>query len=103
MKKLFASPDSAEVGLVKSLLEEAGIPCEIRNEHLSPALPGAPFYPELWVLNDDDYSRAAELFAAWDRPATSGGAAWSCPQCGEVLEAQFTACWKCGTVREPAA
>jgi hypothetical protein len=21
---------------------------------------------------------------------------WTCPKCGEVLEGQFTTCWKCG-------
>ncbi len=22
---------------------------------------------------------------------------WNCPKCGEEVEAQFDACWKCGT------
>jgi hypothetical protein len=35
MKKLFSSPDSAEMGLLKSRLEEAGIPCLLRNEQFS--------------------------------------------------------------------
>jgi hypothetical protein len=49
MKRLFSSPDSAEIGLVRSRLEAAGIECEMRNEHLSLAMPGTPFDPELWV------------------------------------------------------
>jgi hypothetical protein len=69
MKRLFSSPDSAEVGLIRSRLEAAGIACEIRNEHLSPAMPGAPFYPELWVLQDEQFAEASELLAAWRQPS----------------------------------
>ena len=71
MKRLFSSPDSAEVGLLRSRLETAGIPCEIRNEFLSQAMPGIPFDPELWVLDDKDYREASELLAAWRGPASS--------------------------------
>jgi hypothetical protein len=48
MKLLLSTPDSAMIGLYRSRLEAAGIECEMRIEHLSPAVPGAPFYPELW-------------------------------------------------------
>ena len=69
MKRLLASPDSAQIGLLRSRLEAAGISCELRNEHLSPAMPGAPFYPELWVLDDAQFSEASKLIAAWQQPA----------------------------------
>ena len=71
MKRLLASPDSAELGLFKSRLETAGIACEIRNEFSSQMIPGVPFESELWVLNDDDYAEAAELLAAWQEPGPS--------------------------------
>ncbi|MBI3416179.1 MAG: DUF2007 domain-containing protein [Verrucomicrobia bacterium] len=71
MKPLFSSPNSAEIGLLRSRLESAGIDCEIRNEYLSPALPGAPFDPELWVLKDEQFAEASELLAAWRQPARS--------------------------------
>ena len=70
MKHLFSTPDSAEIGLFHSLLEAAGIEFEIRNEHLSPVMPGAPFYPEIWVLRDEQFDKARELLGAW-RPAAS--------------------------------
>ena len=54
MKILFSSSNSAEVGLLHSRLESEGIACEIRNEYLSPAMPGAPFDPELWVIKDEE-------------------------------------------------
>ena len=69
MRRIFSSPNSAEVGLFGSRLETAGIPCETRNESLAQAMPGAPFDPELWILNDEDYREASELLAAWRSPS----------------------------------
>ncbi len=71
MKQLLSIQDSAQIGLLASRLKAAGIECEIRNEHVSPAMPGAPFYPELWVLEDAQFSKARELLAAWQQPAPS--------------------------------
>ena len=73
MKRLFSSPDSAEIGLIRSRLEGAGIECEMRNEHLSPAMPGTPFDPELWVLRDSQFAEASELLAAWRQQARPPG------------------------------
>jgi hypothetical protein len=72
MKRLYSSPDSAEIGLVRSRLEAAGIDCELRNEHLSPAMPGTPFDPELWVLRDSQFAEASELLAAWRKASSPG-------------------------------
>ncbi len=90
------------MGLLKSRLEEAGIPCLIRNEMISQAIPSAPFSAELWVVNDDDYQRAVELCKAWRQSVFEPGPAWTCPKCDEKLEGQFGACWKCGTNRDTA-
>jgi hypothetical protein len=67
MKLLFSSPSEPEVGLLKCVLEDAGIACEVRNESTHSALPGAAFQPELWVLGDADYARARELLDGWQR------------------------------------
>ena len=61
MKMLFSSQTAPEVGLLKGLLDEAGIPCEVRNESTHANLPGAAFQPELWIVNDADYERACEV------------------------------------------
>jgi hypothetical protein len=72
MKRLFSSPHSAEIGLIRSRLEAAGIECEMRNEYLSPAIPGTPFDPELWVLRDSQFAEASGLVAAWRAASSSG-------------------------------
>ena len=70
MKRLFSSPDSAEIGLLASRLEAAGIECELRNES---AMPGVAFTPELWVLNDEQFDAAGELLAAWRESTPPSG------------------------------
>ena len=61
MKQVFSSPHSAQVGLAHSLLDAAGIACELRNDAVSQVMPGMPFVTELWVLKDDDCEEARRL------------------------------------------
>jgi hypothetical protein len=61
MKQVFSSPDSAQVGLAHSLLDAAGIVCEVRNDAVSQVMPGMPFVTELWVLKDDHCEDARRL------------------------------------------
>ena len=64
MKQVFSSPDSAQVGLAQSILDAAGIACEVRNDAVSQAMLGMPFVPELWVLRDEDFAEARRLVAS---------------------------------------
>jgi hypothetical protein len=100
MKQVFTLPDSAELELLKNILEEAGIRCEFRNEQLSQALPAPPFNVELWVANDDDFPRAQELCQGWLHPPPGATGTWVCAQCGQRLGRQFDSCWKCGAERQ---
>ena len=98
MKRLSSSVNIAEVGLLKSILEEEGIGCAIRNEQLAMASGGVPFtdcYPELWVLNDEDFGKAQELLARWKNQDGQQLELWTCPRCGEENEGQFGSCWQC--------
>lgn len=101
MKCIFTSLNSAEVGFLKSVLEEAGIECFIRNE--SQAYQTLAVTPELWVLNEADLIKAQELCKRWRPAAESEPERWRCPTCGEELESQFGACWKCAAAEAPAA
>jgi hypothetical protein len=72
MKKIFTSPNVAEVGLLASLLEDEGFACFVKNQHLAMASGSIPFlecWPEIWV-NDSDFEGASTLIAEWQ-----GGAA----------------------------
>lgn len=105
MKKLhtFTLADRAQAGLLKELLEREGVTCLLRNEQLFAALGEIPFLecaPELWVVDDEVWPRARLLLDNWLKDE-EGAAAWRCAACGETLEGQFGACWKCGREREP--
>ena len=99
MKKLVSSPDNAELELLKNILADNGIICEVRNGEMSGIVPAPPFYEELWTT-DEDYPKAAELLAGWQKAPSQASGSWTCPACGEVVEAQFSSCWKCGAQRE---
>ena len=96
MRRVFSSFNLLAVHHAKNVLETEGIRATVKNEHLSSAmgeLPPAECQAELWVLRDDDAPRAERLLR--HGPPTVG-AAWRCPECGEVSEPQFTQCWNCG-------
>ena len=100
MKILFSSPQNQDVERLKNALNEAGIQCEVRNENAYAFFPGAEFYPELWVLNEGDFQKATELRDALWKAESTGANSWICRVCGQESEGQFTACWKCGAIRE---
>src|SRR5713101_6617709 len=59
--RLMSCRNIAEAGLLKGLLAESGIACEIRGTYLSMALGELPFtecYPQLWVSGEEEFERA---------------------------------------------
>lgn len=102
MTRVYRGGSLAEVGHLKSLLEQAGIRCVIKNELLGAALGEIPFLeclPELWVLRDEQASDAEALIAesmVGVRAEPARGPAWRCRTCGTSNEPQFAACWRCG-------
>jgi len=103
MKRVFtANLMSADQEIVKSLLDEAKIPCMVRNGELSMALSEltpSDSSPEVWILNDEDYARAREIVEALLKAKVEPHEAWTCTNCGEEIEGQFTSCWNCGRER----
>jgi hypothetical protein len=98
---LFSSLKLLEIHHLKNLLEAEGIRCHIKNELLSRLAGEIPFTecaPELWLLDERDLERAKRVLADFGRAAATMPA-WQCPDCGEALEGQFSACWRCGAPR----
>ena len=98
MKKLHVSQSLVEVESLKDLLEGAGIACMVRNQQSSSLAGSVPFvevFPELWVLNDQDYDIGKELLAGQASTAMPGSD-WTCAVCGECHATDFVTCWKCG-------
>lgn len=102
MKLLMRAPDFVTAHHWANVLRAAGIHCELRNTAASGAIGEIPFLeaaPQLWVRDELEASRARLLLDEVQRP--SEGSPWHCQRCGEWLEPQFGACWRCG--RERAA
>jgi len=98
--KLLLSSKIEDLDVLKAMLAGSGLSCEVTNDTIP--LPGGEFYPKLWV-EDADFHRAAAVLAAFRAAPTPKLGPWTCPKCGEHLEAQFMSCWKCGTTRNETA
>ncbi len=99
MKKVLSYDTVIEAEFAAGLLRSREIPCEVRNEAI--AISGGlatplPFFPEVWVMRDQDLPAAIELLE--HHPKTRAPA-WTCSKCGNQNEAAFDACWSCGADR----
>jgi len=104
MKRVYASPTPLMTGFVQGILEQAGIGCVLKNQFLNSAsgeLPVNETWPELWVRDEDEPRALREIRNALAGDAHAAG--WTCPNCGEVLEGQFQACWNCGHDRDDSS
>jgi hypothetical protein len=96
VKRVYRAASLLQVAHARNVLIAAGIDAELRNQYLAGALGDLPMletWPQLWV---DDALESAALRALQNAEAAPAGAPWTCAQCGEVLEPQFTTCWRCG-------
>ncbi len=103
MQLIYSARDSTEAEFVKGLLEAEEISAVVQGSALEGARGDIPFtaasLPSVWV-NEADVARAEQVVDEFRRggPAsTQPQVDWKCPNCGEMLEGQFTSCWKCGT------
>jgi hypothetical protein len=102
MQKFHTADGLIFIGYLTSLLEAEGNACSVRNEMLiggSGELPPNECWPELWVLHDTDVLSARKLIEGVLNCPPDLGFEWQCSHCQEESEAQFTACWKCGSLR----
>jgi hypothetical protein len=86
-----------EAQFLLDLLAGHRIPAAVIGDYLSGAAGGLPLdiCPTVCVVDDADLSLARavlEDFLAAEVPSPP----WTCPSCGEVLEAGFPICWRCG-------
>ena len=100
MKKVYENMEYTRVGYFQSILEGEGIRTTIKNYGASTAMGELPFtevFPELWVLDDQDFERAAKLIRdELDEPPKPKTGEWTCSKCGSVVDAGYSECWKCG-------
>jgi hypothetical protein len=99
VRKVHTAESVVEGAHLRNVLEAAGIRCFVRNEGLAGVIGEIPFvecWPELWVLRNGDALRARGLIDEIQRAgAVVRGPDWRCERCGELVEGQFDACWRC--------
>jgi hypothetical protein len=108
MIQIYGARDGTEAEYVKGLLSGEGIEAVVLGAALEGAL-GEGLYtqsalPSVWV-NEPDVPAAQRIVDEFQKggPAkTDPKPNWTCPECGENLEGQFTTCWKCGYERPEA-
>ena len=105
MFRLCTAANLPEAHLLLHRLAQAGIAARVLNEHAQGGLGEIPFthaYPEIWVMEDVDETRARAVLAEFERPPASREPT-RCQVCGEINPPAFEICWQCGKPlgREP--
>ncbi len=103
MKRVYTAPNASMVHILKDMLAERGISTRVHGEGLLGAageLAPVDTWVELHVVEDRDEAVASRLIKEFLGSSPSHeDRRWTCQQCGEVIEAQFGVCWKCGQSR----
>ncbi|MCS7100521.1 MAG: DUF2007 domain-containing protein [Burkholderiaceae bacterium] len=101
MKLLCRCEHALQAQHLANALHAAGIACEVRNTVLAGALGEVPWLecaPQLWLRNGREEARARQVLAELQTPPPRPP--WRCA-CGEIIEGQFGACWRCAAPGPP--
>ncbi len=102
MTKVHSAPHPFVLENMRNVLQVEGIASEVRTPFLGAArgdIPATECWSELWVLDDQEADRALGVIRSALEPSEEAQAFWKCQKCGEESEAQFGACWQCGSAR----
>ena len=105
MKLIHTAKHPTEAHLIRGMLEAEGIRALVKGDQLYGAYGELPVLPTVWILDDALGTHAEQLVIDFLRGTAArkyGHERWTCAQCGEVLEGQFTDCWNCGRSRTVA-
>jgi len=101
LQRIGVGRDKSEADSWRERLEAEGIRTTLRGGALPGAIPVPGDGPAVWV-EETDVEAALEVIgeAAEDVAEASPRArSWTCPNCREVIEKQFSECWSCQTQR----
>ncbi len=103
MKRVHNARHMTEAHLIRGFLESHGIDALVRGDFLTGGWGELPVdVCAVWITDDSRFADADQLlqdFLSGSPARIHGGTGWSCPQCSETIEGQFTACWRCGRER----
>ena len=96
MKMVYSNENHFLVHNVKNLIEAQEIKTFIKNEFAQGAvgeISAFDSWPEVWVLDDSDFDRAAEIVKS-SQPSHNA-LDWTCKGCFEKNDPSFEVCWNC--------
>jgi hypothetical protein len=99
MKLIHTAKHPTEAHLIRGMLETEGISALVQGDQLYGAYGELPVLPSVWIFDDTAAAQAEQLIMEFLRGTAArryGHQRWTCTQCGEVLDGQFTDCWNCG-------
>src|SRR5688572_11181490 len=97
MIKSYTAANLQDAHILLGLLSAVGIEARILNANAHGGLGEIPFthaYPEIWLVNARDATRARQVFDEFERPPAPAQT-MACPSCGEENPAGFEICWNC--------
>lgn len=95
MLQIRSSLNGVEIHNLKNVLEQNGIPCEVRGEFRRSAMGEVPIgesFVELWLVDNAQEDAALQILTG---ALPDSSTPWICPNCAEPIEAEFDECWKC--------
>lgn len=102
MIELLREPDTARMGLLRSILESRGIATAVRNPGDWNALGLSQFdrpknWPALFVLREEDHPIALDILReVSETDEARSQVEVACAACGEINPGNFEICWACG-------
>ncbi|GAB4293335.1 MAG: hypothetical protein Kow0068_18450 [Marinilabiliales bacterium] len=100
MTKVYTSPSIQFIYNLKNILENHGIESVVVGENrfmVMGELPPGECWIDLYVVDDKMILKAASIIRkSIDEQETENYENWTCANCNEIIEGQFSVCWKCG-------
>ncbi len=98
LTRVYKAADPLEAEFVRGLLENEGVPAVVQGSHMGgwygPVV--GPLVAPTVLVREADLAAAEEIVGRYISGEVETGEPWTCPQCNEQIEGQFTACWNCG-------
>jgi hypothetical protein len=99
LEKFYTDYNQIKVREIKAMLDDADIPCFLKNEFIQGAsgeIPPHETLPEIWLVDEQWRQRAQGLVDTLERElAKASQIEWQCSTCNEINEGQFMMCWQC--------
>jgi predicted RNA-binding Zn-ribbon protein involved in translation (DUF1610 family) len=100
---VYSARDTAQAHLLANVLKSNGVEAQVSGEALSTIAGYLPAAQAQVCVSETDQQQALPIVERFVRSGAvftpKSSASWKCPQCGEVMEPQFTDCWNCQTPR----